>query len=221
MQEVRNLLAFIKHYLNVYGYYNLDPHELLGPVTIKAKENHGEEWDQPRWFYTAISNVLQAERYRRRKGREGESVLATYYLSDTLPGDAGYSEFGEILPSPILQPDEEFFQSERLDELLRLAEIDSRVALRLYEELGYSPEELEELTGLSQHQIRLKSGSTRITPDGVQTICVSCRKPKEVNEEYLCRDCQVDQEFIELPKPKNAPYRRGGYFSKRPWLNGK
>ena len=221
MQEVRNLLAFIRSYLNRYGYHSLDAAELLGPVTIKAKENHGEEWDQPRWFYTAISNVLQEERYRRHRGREGNSVRAVAYLSDTLPGDDGYSEYGDIFPSSLPEPEESFFLSERWDELLRLAEIDSRVALRLYEELGYTHEELEELTGLTRHQIRLKSSSTLIDSSGIQTVCVSCRKPKAVNEEYLCKDCRVDQEFTELPKPRNSPYRRGGNFSKRPWLNRK
>jgi DNA-directed RNA polymerase specialized sigma24 family protein len=217
-EKVGSLFAFIRSYLNRYGYHGVDAAEILGPATIKAKENHGDAWDQPRWFYTAISNVLQHERYHRLRGRQTPaSILPTAYLSDPLPGDEGYSSYEEVLPAEkILEPEEAYLRNERLDDLLRLAEIDSRVALRLYEELGYTHEELSEITGLSEHDIRLKSASTVVSPQGAQTVCVSCRKPKRVNEEYLCGDCRVDIEFDSLTTRKVGNH--GGTRSKRPWL---
>jgi len=217
--RVSNPIAFIRSYLNRYGYHGITPEEILGSVTIKAKENHGAEWDHPRWFYAAISNVLQYERYHRRRGRDtNSSARATAYLSDLLPGDNGYSSYEEVIPAAEdLEPENSYLHGEDLDNLLRLAEIDSRVALRLYEELGYTHEELSKITGLSEHQIRLRVKSTIITPQGAQTVCVSCRKPKEVNGEYLCKDCRVDSEFEQLPTRRVSTH--GGTRSKRPWLN--
>jgi DNA-directed RNA polymerase specialized sigma24 family protein len=219
MTPVKDLTAFIRSFLYKYGYTGIDAAEVLGPATIMAIELHGEQWDHPRWFYSAISSVLKKEVYYRRSGRETKkSIRATAYLSDTLPGDDGYSSYDEVLPaSRDLEPEWIYLHNENLDNLLRLAEIDSRVALRLYEELGYTHEELSEITGLSEHQIRLRSGSTVIVPQGAQTVCVSCRKPREVNEEYLCKDCRIDVEFETLPTRKKVS--GGKPRGKRPWLN--
>jgi hypothetical protein len=219
MTPVRDLTAFIKSFLYKYGYFGIDAAEVLGPATIMAMELHGEEWNHPRWFYSAISSVLKKEVYYHRSGRETKnSVRAVSYLSSSMPGDAGYSPYEDVLPADRdLEPEWAYFHNENLDNLLRLAEVDSRVALRLYEELGYTHEELSEITGLSEHQIRLRSGSTVIVPQGAQTVCVSCRKPKEVNEEYLCKDCRVDAEFDTLPTRKKVTGGKPG--GKRPWLN--
>lgn len=191
------------------------PEDVMMVAIIKAMELHGEEWNMTRWYSSAVVGEINRKRRLLRSGRETlDSPQAQLSVSMPLKEFEGIT-LGDVIPSKDLDPEEETILREELDNLLILASNDERIALKVREAMGYSHEELSEEIGISEHNIRLRLSSTSVTREGAQTICVSCRKPRNINEEFLCFDCRVDTEFDSLPVRKVS---KGGTNSKRPWL---